>query len=209
MWNLGMKDGFLNHGMDYVFVVNNDILFHRETIDRLVEKFERADDDVVMITCNNIRSDCENMPKRIFTVNPAIYENVREDEHPDFSAFMVNRKFLEKVGEIDEGFSQIGGAWFEDNDTHRRIKLAGLRAIKLPSAIYYHYGSATSSQIGQLKHLKFESNRDYFVGKWGGMPDVDGLYQHSFNDEVKNYRWTLQSESMDKQLELVKRFRKF
>lgn len=217
-WNYGLRDCFVNHGCDYVFVINNDVVFHHEAIDRLVARFEVSKelenksiliegngekiadvpigDGVVMVTCMNIRGDCNDIPTNIFKKNARDYEKVEEAEHPDFSAYMVSRKFWDKVGEFDEAYSVIGKAYFEDNDMHRRIKLLGFKAINCPSAIYYHHGSQSSAiafGMTLIKNIHFEKNRDYFKYKWGGMPDTDGMNTLPFGDSKKYVDWTWQN----------------
>jgi GT2 family glycosyltransferase len=97
-------------------------------------------------------------------------ESVPESEHPNFSAFMLNRRCWETVGEFDENFFP---AYFEDNDYHYRMRLAGLRAIVHPPALFYHFGSRTQNEARPAPIVPgdwFERNRSYYVRKWGGPP---------------------------------------
>lgn len=198
-WNFGVRDAF-ERGYDYVLVLNNDVLLHPQTIDRLVERFEASKqkliaeapvmtteqiepgvniqapigpthfeyEELAMVTAMNIRGECET-PEDIFKKDAEPYHIVGEAEHPDFSAFMITKQTFEKVGEFDENFIPC---YFEDNDYHYRINLAKLKAITLPSAIYYHYGSKTQTESGTVVSTNgtFDNNRAYFVRKWGGMP---------------------------------------
>lgn len=219
-WNYGLHDCFDNHACDYVFLPNNDVLFHEKTIDLLVDRFEKKDEDVVMVTAMNIASECET-PQSIFTKDIKEKENIDEAESPDFSGFMVNKKFWEEIGEFDNGFSEIGRAYFEDGDMHRRIKLSNLKAIVLPQAIYYHFGSRTQIEgiqekitIGnnsaqEEKHKRFEANRNYFIEKWGGTPEPDGkigerLWKRPFNN--KNFGINISWQDLKKRDELKQKF---
>jgi len=192
-WNFGIRKGFEEMGADYVMIINNDILLHENTIDRLVERFQKGDEDLVMVTALNIKEECD-FPEAIFLKDDREKEVVPESENPDFSCFMINKKLVEMVGEFDEGFSP---AYFEDNDMHYRIKLAGLKAICYPPAIYYHYGSRTQNDprypMGLVDGYKFERNRMYFVDKWGGPPGQE-IFLTPFNDSTKNIKWTKQME---------------
>lgn len=200
-WNYAMKDCFINHGCDYCFIINNDVIFRPETIDKIVEEFERQPTEVVLITAMNVRDECEGNPANLFTLDLEKYDALERPESPDFSAFMVNRKFYEQVGESDEGFYP---AYFEDNCLHRRVRLAGLNAIKCPGALYFHFGSRTrmEAKSGEMvvSHDSFDNSRKYFVEKWGGPPEPDGrlgarLWKHPFNDPEKNWTYTKQSEN--------------
>jgi len=202
-WNYGIKDCLINNACDYVFVINNDVVFHPECIDRLVDEFEKQPSEIVMITAMNVKEDCGGDVKNLFNLDLTKYELLEKPESPDFSAFMINRKFWDEVGEADEGFYP---SYHEDNDAHRRVRLAGLNAIKCPSALYYHFGSRTrmEARAGSMlaSHEDFKTTRDYFIAKWGGPPEPDGrlrdrLWIHPFNDEARNWKWTKQNEVVD------------
>ncbi len=177
--NIGIKDAFEVRGAKYCLVINNDTVLREDTIKKLVErfdleKFSTKSAKVVMVTAINVQGECttptdlENIPEK----------TCEESEHPDFSCFMINRDCWEKVGPMDEMFKP---AYFEDNDYHYRIQLAGLRAINYPKAIYYHYGSATSKEIPNvIRDIQFRQNHDYFVNKWGGEPGKE-TYKTPFN----------------------------
>jgi GT2 family glycosyltransferase len=195
-----MKDCFINHGCDLVLIINNDVVFHPEAIDRIVDEFGKQPSEIVMITAMNVRDECGGNPDNLLTLDISKYETLESPESPDFSGFMVNKKFLDEVGEADEGF---GLSYHEDNDLHRRVRLAGLNAIKCPSALYFHYGSRTRAEAGggftEISHQSFRNSRDYFTRKWGGPPEPDGqlrdrLWTHPFNDESKNWKYTKQQE---------------
>jgi hypothetical protein len=193
-WNFG-ADKCFDDGCDYVLIINNDILLHPDAIDSLVERFENASDDVVMISCMDVKGECDRLgdAQKIFELNSSDYKNVDESEHPHFSAFAINKKCWEEVGEFDEGFYP---AYFEDNDLHLRIKLLNLKAICLPTSLFYHFGSGTRNDVSRVsndaKNMQFENNRAYYIQKWGGMPERE-KFRHPFNDENKSVRCTKQS----------------
>ncbi len=129
-----------------------------------------------MVSCLNVRGEVE--PLNIESVT----KDCDESEHPDFSGFMINKECWDKVGEFDVGFYP---AYFEDNDYHHRIKIAGLKAICYPQAIYYHFGSATTNEaFGPGKKAvtgtDFEKCRAYYNKKWGGLPGSE-TYKTPFN----------------------------
>jgi len=105
---------------------------------------------------------------------------------------MINKKCWEEVGEFDEGFKP---AYFEDNDYHRRMKLAGMKAIVYPPALFYHFGSRTQNEASDKGAIvsgpMFDNNRKYYHGKWGGDPEHE-TFIHPFNNELNNLKWTKQ-----------------
>ena len=190
-WNTILDYGF-NNGFDYVFIGNNDTIYHPNTISHLMRALNNSQSDVVMVTAINIKGECPT-PEAIYTIDETTKANLEANEHPDFSAFMVNKKFLDEVGYADEGFYP---AFFEDNDLHRRIKMAGLRALNCPMAVYYHFGSGTQYnpkyQEGRVDGEKFAKNRHYYASKWGNIPGHE-TFAKPFNDSNKSVKWTKQN----------------
>lgn len=199
-WNYGVRDAF-DRGFEYVLVLNNDVILHPDAIDSLVERFEVFNapeiidpiKSLAMVTCLDMRGESvegnTERPDKMLSFNK---DDVPETEHPCFSGFMINKQCWEKVGEFDEGFAP---AYFEDNDYHNRINLAGMKAIVYPPAMFYHYGSKTTTE--GLKpdpetHKRFEANRSYYVGKWGGQPGREG-YKTPFNNPNFSLKGTKQN----------------
>lgn len=177
-WNAGVRK-YYELGYEYFLILNNDVLLHPRAIDALIERFEKGDEDVVMVTMFDMRGELP-LPAQIFLQADNAKDNVEEAESPCFSGFMMNRKCWEDVGEFDEKFFP---AYFEDNDYHYRIKLAGLKAIMYPPAMFYHYGSKTQTESGSeyvVKSPQFENNRSYYIRKWGGPPGEE-KYTMPFN----------------------------
>ncbi len=57
--NLGMKDAFETRGAKYCLVPNNDTILREDTIKRLIERFEKGDKEVVMVTAINVQGECK------------------------------------------------------------------------------------------------------------------------------------------------------
>lgn len=190
--NYGVNDGF-ERGFDYVLVCNNDILLHPAALVRLVEGFEKERDfPVGLVSCLDTRG--ESTPAAFSQISTAVKEAVPEAVHPNFSAFMVDRECWEKVGEMDEVFAP---AYFEDNDYHYRMRLAGLAAIVYPPAIFYHFGSGTQNEAAEngrpiVPTPLFENNRAFYAKKWGGVPGNE-KYEHPYNDPALTLRATKQN----------------
>lgn len=190
IWNKCIEHGF-GANYDYVFIINNDVLFHQNAIKRLVERFEKKDEKVVMMTSLDMRGECM-MPDDIFNKDDRDKDDVPESPSPNFSAFMINKKLIKEVGWFDIGFHP---AYFEDNDMHYRIKLAGLEAICCPQSLFYHFASKTQGDPrypgGFTSNEEFARCRNYFIQKWGGMPGKE-TFTHPFNDSNKSIKWVKQ-----------------
>lgn len=95
--------------------------------------------------------------------SPALFASPMDERHT-WSCFLQREPVWDAVGEYDDGFWP---AYFEDNDYHRRMRLAGIELARLGghSAIA-HRGSAT----GGVAFDRFGWNQERYVRKWGGGP---------------------------------------
>jgi len=164
-WNEGIELGIKFFNSKYFFIPNNDILLKKTTIDKLIDDLQRK--NVLLSTAFNVNTgynfayDLEN--EKI----PEIEELT---EAPDFSCFMIKKETIDKIGMFDEKFWP---AYFEDNDYHFRIKIAGFKAIKNNQNLYWHYGSMTikkNDETRRLSNQNYLNNKAYFIKKWGGCP---------------------------------------
>jgi len=176
-WNIGISKALNERDCDYALVINDDILFAPHTIDNLVREYQNLPEDVLLLSACNVRShvtETYGTPYGVFELpDPGVSGNF--SECPDFSCFMVDNRLFPRVGQFDENFIP---AYFEDNDMHTRINLLGFRAGATGSAQYYH--AASQTQKPDSFHQMFESNRDYYISKWGGMPHQE-TYKTPFN----------------------------
>jgi len=154
-------------------ICNNDILFSPITIDNMLNRLSSATESsdleerkIVMVTANNMRG----------RITPAAVLNLTspadsaEGENPDFSCFSLTIEGWNTVGGFDENYVPC---YFEDNDFHTMLKIHGLRAINTTTAPYYHFGSITQNSVprGLCPSSVFDKNKQYFVNKFGTLPD--------------------------------------
>lgn len=179
-WNLGIETG-IRLGCEYILVINHDIVFKSNAIDRLVA-FAAQHDEAVMWTMSEYADmgGLEEAP-----------EDENSSEHPHFSCFMVKKNFFSHVGKFDENFFP---AYCEDGDMHARLALANLKAVNYGGARFYHFGSRTiksDNQLWENNTKTFPKNQQYFLDKWGHpiVGDVDQMrqvyYKHPYNEEDK------------------------
>jgi GT2 family glycosyltransferase len=150
---------------DYALVCNDDIEFLPDSIEKLVRAAHEDTENVFFYAGEGANA---------------------------WSCFIQKSAVFDKLGMYDPGFKQ---AYFEDNDMSYRLKLVGLRHVGVDGCEVKHAGSATvramskadKEQAGKL----FEHNRDYFIRKWGGMPDTEGLWTTPFNNGIESAQWHL------------------
>jgi GT2 family glycosyltransferase len=179
-WNKGIEEG-ARVGCNYILVINTDIVFKSNAIDRLVD-FAEKHSEAVMWTMTEC-PDLANIEKCI--------EDESFSEHPLFSCFMVKADFFGHVGRFDENFTP---AYFEDNDMHARLALAELKAYSYGGARFYHFGSRTVKSDRALVNKNLQlvlQSQLYFFQKWGHLT-VDYVeqmrevyYKHPYNEEDK------------------------
>lgn len=208
-WNTGVKYG-MQRAYTHFLILNNDILLHPEAIDRMIERFELSKNKFVaikqevryatetksyelsndvekiyesevlmLVSCMDVKGECLD-PQDVIIKNLEDKIGCPESENPHFSAFMINKQTIEKIGYFDEEFFP---AYFEDNSYHYRIKLAEKKAICLPTALFYHYGSGTQNEA--LNHPvvsgdAFDRNRMKYIKMWGGLPGSE-QYKTKYN----------------------------
>lgn len=174
-WNFGIYHAINKLNCDKFLICNNDEIINPEAIEILSQALDG--DNIVMATATDI-SGKVIVAEDVLTAE--IPEKEELTENPDFSCFMIKTETIEKIGYFDEKFYP---AYFEDNDYHHRIKLAGLLAVKSSKALYYHFGSRTKQQGGQIAMFVndgYLNNREYYRMKWGGLPGEE-TYLTPFN----------------------------
>lgn len=198
-WNFGIQESLKDPECEYILNPNNDIIFHKATIDNLIEAME--DTGYAMVTGNNVAPIYQGRIDEFKSM--AIKEEDREfdkrpitnwkEEGPDFSCYMIKKDIVEKVGWFDENFYP---AYYEDNCMHIRMLKAGLHAKRIMRAPYYHYGSMTV-RINPRLDLHSGRTVGVFTNKWGAMPPQcmdGGGYQQPYNDPTKSFKYWKGSE---------------
>lgn len=131
----------------HVIISNDDVELHASTVEALVRGAEETDAEFIATAFN---------PGAMFCV------------------FLIKHSLIERIGAFDERFYP---AYFEDNDYHRRMKLAGVQELQVDGASYDHVGSATlkvlSAQEIQQHNKDFERNRKLYIQKWGNVPGLE------------------------------------
>lgn len=171
-WNYGINRLTVGEGYDAVVVLNDDVVLRPDTISNLVlglffgQYDRKIKPELLMATGRNTRKMAGD------PLDSMLLKSAKAEWSlgPDFSCYCVDKRLLSVVGPFDEQFVP---AYFEDNDMHRRIFLAGYEAAACTP--YFHYGSQTIATDPERKHEiqnngRFEENRRRYILKWGGGP---------------------------------------
>ena len=179
-WNLGAKSA-IDCGANYILIINDDIILAPHTVDHLI-KLLSENPDIGVVTATDYRDSIS--PAEVKVMDNPNYE-IEFLDAPNFACFMLTPAMYNYIGRFDENFSP---AYFEDNDYCYRTILSGHRCVRSQNAAFYHYGSRTqNSGDPVVPSPVFERNRDYYVNKWGGLPDRETRTK-PWNNE--NLDWT-------------------
>lgn len=158
---------------DVTVICNDDIVFDQHALNNLVRSWDEVPKDALMVTASTV-----------FDI-----EGPRYIEAPDYSCFAIKPSvYMETIGLFDENFTP---AYFEDNDSHYRIKLAGHEAYRDHMSFITHKGSQTQNANPDkpiVTSQMFEKNRAYYVEKWGGRPGEEKL-KVPYGDTSKDWKY--------------------
>lgn len=106
-----------------------------------------------------------------------------------FACFAITQTVVSKVGLFDEN---IYPCYYEDNDYHRRMKLAQVEELLMSNLQVTHQGGSqtimSDSFYNTANGRTFGMNSEYYTDKWGTTSpahDYDKMNTHPFNDETR------------------------
>jgi GT2 family glycosyltransferase len=88
----------------------------------------------------------------------------------NWCSFILSVETFKKVGNFDENFFP---AYYEDNDYFRRMLLANVPIIMNPMLNPVIYRNSMTIQKSPELNNGFEKNRQYYISKWGGLPEQE------------------------------------
>jgi len=98
-----------------------------------------------------------------------LIENHAEDDfivsQHGFCSFILPHATKHKIGMFDESFK---GAYFEDNDYERRLKLAKLQITRCQLLNPVWMETSASIKADPSLNVNFQNNSAYYEQKWGG-----------------------------------------
>jgi len=179
-WNAGMVKAY-EEGYDYVLLCNNDIVLSPNYIDTVVETAERR--HALGVTGKVFNRDESTVDKFQYqTQNVEV--SVQSMGSGDYSALLLNRTCMEKVGKFDLRF---GPRYQADEDHALRMRLIEEPLLKTFKTTFYHLSGAVQiSYPGQTVNAGSEwtKNVELFKEKWHVDPYAE-RQACSDNAEVK------------------------
>lgn len=172
----------------YVVIANNDIIFNRGWLERMIEIADsdsriglvgpvsnevsglQKDESADYNTIEAMKNYAENLQKK----------NGKQTLHFPRLAFLctlVKRDLINSIGGLDERFSPGN---YEDDDYCLRAQLAGFKAVIAKDIYIHHFGSKSFKADGNNAYAeRLNKNRAVFANKWGATPEEIWLENRS------------------------------
>lgn len=90
---------------------------------------------------------------------------------PDWSAVVFGEGAIEKAGLYDERFYPL---YFDDNDLHRRMELAGVEIKRIQAKVHHENSSTLKSGFQDKNAVSFQNNQKLFSQKIEENDNTDG-----------------------------------
>jgi GT2 family glycosyltransferase len=149
---------FIENTKDFCIIANDDIEFWPDTTERMIQKMEEGNEFVWVYLGLN-----------------------------GFSCFLLKHSLVRRIGKFDESISP-GYGYFEDNDYHHRMAMAGVVEAGSPDVGATHNGSSTlkrfTPQQEEDHHRRFTIAQRNYVKKWGGLPLQETIHTPYASDIV-------------------------
>lgn len=166
-WNRGISLA-IEDRMDYIVVINSDLLLHKDCVDEMIDFYE-ANPTLVLVTAEPANGllayDSHAKAVKPFEQYQAELDALPTHDKivggPDYACYLIEPRYMDLIGPFDENFI---GAYYEDNDSHWRIVKAGFGAAGIHSAMTLHF-SSRSIREGGYHNANFVRNEQYFRTK--------------------------------------------
>jgi hypothetical protein len=189
-WNYAVDTLLGNEAHDAIIIMNDDVVLRQDTGELLAwailegqfgansllttdgrlifeNQWPETRPELLLISARHAHSSdaCTDEP------NTECLSNAKPvwQPGPDFSCFCISKKLGEVIGRFDENYNPC---YFEDNDTHRRIQLAGFDGGAF--APYWHFRNGTirnNPERAAAVQASFETCKRYYCVKWGAPYD--------------------------------------
>ena len=133
-WNQGLRLAY-NRGYDYCLLCNNDIVLSPSYIDTVIECIQRR--KVFGVTGNVINKSAVKTPtlSSFSEMVKAVEVAIAGQKAGDYSALLLSRECIEKVGKFNEVY---GPRYQADEDHLLRVRLAGSDIIRTYATTFLH-----------------------------------------------------------------------
>lgn len=154
---------------DYFFITNDDIIFEKNSLLRLVN-FTNARDKVGIcggkqLYAKNHKFLASGRNMNMYTGRQTDLKNEHKPtsaNHIDGCTMLIKKTVIKSVGLFDNEFFP---AYFEDIDFCFRAKKKGYQIFYVPQAIFYHHHAYTTSTfpLKEVYYIVFKNRLRFFI----------------------------------------------
>ena len=211
--NVGIEYG-LNHGADYILILNNDTFVDKNFIQELLKACEN--DEQIGITVPKIyfapgfefhknrytekdrgriiwyaggKVDWDNVigkNRGVDLVDNGQFENIEETEIATGCAMMIKKEVFEKVGFFDEKYF----LYYEDSDLSLQAKKKGFKIVYVPKALIWHKNAGSVGGPGStLQDYYITRNRLLFGMRYASFRSKFALIRESLFLLFNGRKW--------------------
>jgi hypothetical protein len=163
--NVGIKHG-LERGMDYLLLLDNDTIVHKDFITEMVKVGEENDragiltakiyfysrrDKIWSAGCHSSLVRGKYTLIGYEEVDKGQYDETKEVDQAPGCCLMIKKEVIDKIGILDEKFVQYFG---EDVDWCLRAKKRGYKIMYVPKATLWHHVIKKTSVSDRYWYLK-------------------------------------------------------
>lgn len=154
---------FLNIGLkecknDWILISNNDVLYHKEFMDKLIEANNK---DKSLLSMSPIDNDCDT--QKIFDRQIKIHYGYRTAYEIAGWSILVNKSVIKKIGGFDEQFN----FWYQDNDYANSLEVNGIKHALITESKVTHLLSKSHNLIEEEKLFKMTYGlQEKYINKW-------------------------------------------
>lgn len=188
--NVGIRDA-LRRKMDYIILMNNDLILPKDIVKKLVnymennpdvgvaspkmyfakgyefhkDRYKESDKGKVIWYAGGVidRNNVYSLHRGVDEVDNGQYDETIETDFANGAVVIVRRKVFEKVGLLDDSFF----LYWEDADFSERVRRAGFRVMYFPETCMWHKVSASTGGSGSPTNDYFLTrNRFYYAMRY-------------------------------------------
>lgn len=174
--NIGIKRASGN----YMFISNNDLCFHPDSIKILVRYIQKHPEIGILggkiISSTNQTKVASGYQKFNYLtsqidIGSTAITRISKVQWVQGCAMLIPRSVFKEVGLFDENFSKI---YFEDLDLCKRVQEAGYETVINPNSIIYHYQSYTMDNVVNLstKWFYWHKNKIQYMIKYASLVQI-------------------------------------
>lgn len=201
----------LEHGADYLIVLNNDTLVDKHFADKLVKSYIQNNQRAIICPKIYFAPGYEyktymksEIGKVIWSVGGKIdWKNIYgtnrgvdqidqgqfdREEEVDFASgacFLVGREIVAQVGLFDESYFM----YLEDLDYCHRVQMADLKVIYTPRSKIWHKVAQSSAIGGDLNDYFITRNRLLFGYRYASLRTKLALFRESIKFLITGRQW--------------------